>query len=115
MSSNHGIKALMIHDFGNVCWLNGTISRNNPLTYHHCVIPKRNGGKATEENGALLTHQRHEWFNELEREYPELAKEVNIYMSLYKGEYPEQVEWRINQIFALVNPEHKGRVKRRRH
>lgn len=32
------------------------------LTYHH-IFEKRNGGKATLENGALLSDENHQWFN----------------------------------------------------
>ena len=32
------------------------------LTYHH-ILEKHNGGKATVENGALLSAENHAWFN----------------------------------------------------
>ena len=97
---------------GNFCWLNGEISRANPLTAHH-IKAVRNGGKTIPQNIAPLTDQRHKWFNRLEHYYPDLAEEVNRYMKAYEGCYPEEIEWRINQIFALVEPhdEHKQHYK----
>ena len=33
------------------------------LTYHH-IQKKENGGKATVENGAILSAENHQWFNQ---------------------------------------------------
>jgi hypothetical protein len=97
---------------GNFCWLNGTIERSNKLTGHH-IKPLRRHGPTTVNNIAPLVEDRHRWFNLVERDYPELAEEVNNYFRQYHGEYPEEIEWRINQIFALVDPEQRGKHKRK--
>ena len=107
--SNGNVRKILITEYGK-CFLGGVVTKDNPYTYHH-IKPKRNNGLATKENGALLTQQRHEWFNKLEREYPTLASEINLYLAKYKGTYPEEIEWRINQIFALVKPKEQGRQK----
>lgn len=39
------------------------MERMRQLTYHH-ILEKRNGGKATVENGALLSAENHSWFNQ---------------------------------------------------
>lgn len=93
----------VIYRNGNFCWLNGVITRGNPMTAHH-IKPVRLGGKATVNNIAPLTDQRHKWFNKLEMYYPEYAERVNDLFREYKGVYPEEIEWEINQYFALVDP-----------
>ena len=40
----------------------GEYKRMKQLSYHH-IIPKSKGGKATIENGALLSTENHEWFH----------------------------------------------------
>ena len=45
----------------------GQMQKMQQLTYHH-ILEKRNGGKATVENGALLSVENHEWFNKQTRE-----------------------------------------------
>ena len=92
----------MINNYGNRCWLHYKLTKDNPLTYHHCVIPKRNGGRATEENGALLSREAHDDFNILEQMYPKLAKEINEYLTTYKGDYPSEVLEKINRLMELV-------------
>ncbi len=99
--SNKGIKNLMIMKHGNRCWLNYKITRDNPLTYHH-IKPVREGGKATEENGALVSLLGHEDFNELERLYPDLAAEINQAFIIYKGIYPPELSERIEKLLNLV-------------
>lgn len=96
---------------GNFCWLNGKMTRGNPMTAHH-ITPVRFGGKATIKNIAPLTDQRHKWFNQVEIYYPDLAEEVNDYFREYHGQYPEEIEWRINQIFALVDPARNPSMQR---
>jgi len=41
--------------------------RMKQLTYHH-ILEKRNGGRATVENGALLSFENHMWFNKQDRQ-----------------------------------------------
>lgn len=50
------------------------------LTYHH-IKEKRNGGTATVENGALLSMENHQWFNE---QPPEVQAELNRKFQEYK-------------------------------
>ena len=57
-------------------WLGFERSKKNPYTYHH-LIPLRNGGETTKNNGCILTLQGHKFFNELEQRNPEIAKELN--------------------------------------
>lgn len=106
---NKGVKNLMIANYGKECWLHYKLTRENPLTFHH-IKPKRDGGKATEENGALLSRYAHDDFNILENMYPELAKEINEYLLIYKGDYPIEVEERIIRLLELVRLESNRKV-----
>ena len=56
------------------------MKRMKQLTYHH-ILEKRNGGKATVENGAILSVENHEWFN---RQTPEVQEELNRKFKEYK-------------------------------
>lgn len=103
---NHYVKELLIKYYGYKCWLMGEISKSNPLTLHH-IKPQREGGPTTIENGALLSLEKHALFNILESKYPELANEINAYFIVYKGNYPEDIYNRINEIMSLIDYEPK--------
>ena len=50
------------------------------LTYHH-IKEKRNGGKTTIENGALLSAENHEWFN---KQSDKAQRQMNELFQEYK-------------------------------
>jgi len=54
--------------------------RMKQLTYHH-IREKSKGGKATVENGALLSAENHEWFN---KQSKEKQRELNNAFQEYK-------------------------------
>lgn len=54
--------------------------RLKQLTYHH-IREKRNGGRATIENGALLSYENHQWFN---KQPPEAQRIMNQAFQDYK-------------------------------
>ena len=56
------------------------IKKMKQLTYHH-ILEKRNGGKATVENGAILSEENHQWFN---KQTPEKQAELNRKFQEYK-------------------------------
>lgn len=56
------------------------MKRMKQLTYHH-IRERRNGGKATIENGAILSAENHEWFN---KQTPEKQAELNRKFQEYK-------------------------------
>jgi len=83
MSSNKSAKQRLIELYGPECFIDklgfrkfekpvhytstGQRKRMEMLTYHH-IVPKSKGGKATEENGALLSARNHDWFNHQSKE-----------------------------------------------
>lgn len=102
MGENSNIRNLMIYNYGNECWLKG----KGKLTYHH-IVPVRDGGKNTLDNGALLSDEMHDKFNKLEMMYPQLAEEINMYLKEYKGNYPNEVWDKIVVLLELVGKEEK--------
>ena len=56
------------------------MARMKQLTYHH-IKAKRDGGKATVENGALLSFENHMWFNQ---QSPEAQRTMNQAFQEYK-------------------------------
>ena len=56
--------------------------RMKQLTYHHIKM-KKDGGKATVENGALLSAENHAWFHKQ-------SPQVQAYMNMMFQEYKKQ-------------------------
>lgn len=83
MASNKKATIKLISVFGHICFLNGVILVKNPITYHH-IVAKRNKGKATFENGALLCYLEHQMFNAIENDNKRHAKELNEGFREYK-------------------------------
>ena len=67
----------------------GQYKRMKQLTYHH-IREKRNNGKATVENGALLSTENHIWFNEQSKE---AQKKMNELFQQYKASVECKVEF----------------------
>ena len=82
MSSNKSAKEKLIKLYGAECFIEklqlrkekdrrytskGQRKRMKQLTYHH-ILEKCKGGKATVENGAILSAENHEWFNQQPKE-----------------------------------------------
>lgn len=63
----------------------GQFKRMKQLTYHHIKM-KKDGGKATVENGALLSTENHAWFH---KQSPEKQAEMNKAFQEYKMEFAE--------------------------
>lgn len=99
MSSNKHIKDRMIAKYGAECWIDklhlrpdneprrytskGQYKRMKQLTYHH-ILEKRNGGKSTEENGAILSAENHAWFH---KQPIEVQKRLNEIFQEYKKQF----------------------------
>lgn len=81
MSSNKAVKERLIARYGAECFIErlklrdtsglkytgkNQYKRMKMLTYHH-IKEKSKGGKATIENGALLSAENHQWFHQQDR------------------------------------------------
>ena len=95
MSSNKRAKEALIRLYGKECFIEklhlrpdterkytgkAQYHRMKQLTYHHIEM-KKDGGKATIENGALLSAENHEWFN---RQSKEKQRQMNDMFQEYK-------------------------------
>ena len=63
----------------------GQYKRMKQLTYHHIKM-KKDGGRATIENGALLSAENHAWFH---KQSPEKQSEMNKAFQEYKMAFAE--------------------------
>lgn len=99
----------------------GQRKRMKQLTYHH-IKEKRYGGKATTENGALLSEENHIWFNEQSKE---AQKKMNELFQQYKAsveckvEFVDNLDTRFSIASATIVPaelekEHYNRAKEKR-
>lgn len=111
--SNKKAKAKLIEMYGEECFIEklhlrddkdreytgkGQYRKMKSITYHH-IREKRNGGKATVENGALLSLENHRWFHE---QSEEKQKEMNYKFQLYKQKKYTPVE--IREIDSIEFP-----------
>lgn len=84
----------------------GQYKRMKQLTYHH-IKEKKNGGKATVENGAILSEENHIWFNEQSKE---AQKQMNELFQKYKHsveckvEFVEELDTRFSIASAIIVP-----------
>lgn len=63
----------------------GQFKRMKQLTYHHIKM-KKDGGRTTIENGALLSAENHAWFH---KQSPEKQSEMNRAFQEYKIAFAE--------------------------
>lgn len=95
MSKNKSVREELERIYGAECFIDklhlrddkgrrykgkGQLKRMKQLTYHH-ILEKSKGGKATIENGALLSAENHEWFN---KQSPEKQAEMDKAFQEYK-------------------------------
>lgn len=84
----------------------GQQKRMKQLTYHH-IREKRNGGKATIENGALLSAENHAWFN---KQSKEAQKQMNELFQKHKQsveckvEFVDELDTRFSIASAIIVP-----------
>ena len=99
----------------------GQYKRMKQLTYHH-IREKQHGGKATVENGALLSAENHIWFNEQSKE---AQKQMNELFQKYKQsieckvEFVDELDTRFSIASAIIvlsdlEKEHYNRAKEKR-
>ena len=84
-------KMITIYKPNGVDWMGYRLTKGNPYTYHH-IKEKRNGGKVTLSNGAILTKEAHNELNMLDRFCPEAYEEYQAifrYINSFNGPIPE--------------------------
>lgn len=112
MSSNKSAKEALIRRYGAECFIDklglrkdkerkytgkSQYKRMKQLTYHH-IEEKSKGGKATLENGAILSVENHEWFN---KQSEEAQRQMNEAFQEYKRRVDEMQECKIEFVEEL--------------
>ena len=101
MSSNKRAKEELIRIYGAECFIEklklrkdvkptrykskGQMKKMKQLTFHHIKM-RKDGGRATVENGALLSAENHAWFHQ--QSYKAQAQ-MNAMFQEYKKQYQE--------------------------
>ena len=101
MSSNKRAKEELIRLYGAECFIEklklrknvkpvrykskGQMKKMKQLTFHHIKM-KKDGGRATVENGALLSAENHAWFHQ---QSSKAQAQMNAMFQEYKKQYQE--------------------------
>lgn len=95
----------LIEIFGEICWMGYRIHSKNRLTFHH-IVERRNGGKDTIDNGAILTRHAHDDLNQLEIHARSMYRDLNaLFTELNETKAPPTIEYfkEINKILLVAN------------
>lgn len=134
MSSNKSAKQALIRRYGNQCFIErlhlrdtkglrytscGQLKRMKQLTYHH-ILEKSKGGRATIENGALLSEENHEWFHRQPKEaqramnnmFQELKRQIDYQEC--NVEFVEEVKCPFEAQFLEIDIRQRERDKERK-
>lgn len=104
MSSNKKAKEELIRIYGAECFIEklklrqddkprrytgkAQMKRMKQLTYHHIKM-KKDGGKATQENGAVLSAENHAWFHQ---QSEQSQAQMNAIFQEYKKRASQECE-----------------------
>lgn len=104
MSNNKRAKEKLIKLYGAECFIEklklrkytepkkykgkGQMKRMKQLTYHHIKM-KKDGGRATVENGALLSAENHTWFH---KQSPQVQTQMNEIFQEYKKQQSQECQ-----------------------
>ena len=98
-------KMIKIYKPNGIDWMNFTLSRRNPYTFHH-IISRSDGGDDTIENGAILTRRAHDLLHILEYVCPgvyeklkELFIKINVSRKAPDVEIKKEIEEILHDIF----------------
>lgn len=87
------------------------IDKKVSLSYHHLIIPKRNGGKETVDNGAILVRETaHDYIHRIEEIDYDVFCAITSEMidENIKGYLDKENLRKINDILNLFEREHCG-------
>lgn len=104
MSDNKRAKEKLIKLYGAECFIEklklrkdteprkykgkGQMKRMKQLTYHH-IRMRKDGGRATVENGALLSAENHAWFH---KQSPQAQAQMNEIFQEYKKQQSQECQ-----------------------
>lgn len=123
--SNKSAKEKLIKLYGEECFIEklhlrkdterhytgkGQLKRMKQLTYHH-IRMKKDGGKATVENGALLSNENHSWFHKQSKEEQERMNKAFQEYKKCKIEFTDDVP-EIEVHYSMVKPSQLSRSEK---
>lgn len=134
MSSNKKVKDKLIKLYGNKCFIErlklrdttglkytgcGQYKRMKQLTYHH-ILEKSKGGKATVENGAILSAENHEWFHKqpkaeqhkMNQIFQELKRTIDYKKCNVELVDETQCPFEVEYVEMCINKEGKLNIKK---
>ena len=87
-----------------------TFKDTNNLTYHHLIISRKDGGKRTLENGAILTEISHEYLHLMEFIEPDIFYYITseIIDETIKGKINIENLKNIRELLIKFEQKHKG-------
>ena len=92
-------------------WMNFTLSKSNPYTYHH-ILERNNGGERSVDNGAILTKKAHRFLNLLQMVYPDayddlqdVFRRINASKQPMVQEYIDEIDEILRKV--LITKEYK--------
>lgn len=90
-------------------WMNFSLSRDNPFTYHH-IVEKSKGGDKSIDNGAILTRRAHTFLHTLEKVCPAAYNDLqNVFRKINDSKKPVLDEYikEIDEILYKVLISHE--------
>ena len=127
MKSNKKVKEKLIQLYGKECFIEklhlrkdteprkykskGQMKRMKQLTYHH-ILERRKGGKATVENGALLSCENHAWFHKQTKEKQEEMNDMFQKYKELKVEFVDDLELPFKIKFTELKIDERGKYDR---
>ena len=85
-------------------WMNFTLSKNNPYTFHH-IVEKSKGGEKKVDNGAILTKNAHIFLNKLQKVCPDAYNDLQVVfakINASKQPVTEEIVAEIDEILKKV-------------
>ena len=127
--SNKPAKDMLIKLYGPECFIEklhlrqdknrhykgkGQKKRMKQLTYHH-ILERRNGGKATIENGALLSAENHAWFHKQSKKDQIIMNRMFQEYKKCKIEFTDEIPTDIDLHYTMIKPSSLNKDKKNKH
>lgn len=102
---------IKLYNIDKLCFMGYEATKDNPYTFHHCVVKRCSGGTESIKNGAVLTLNAHEYLNTIEMRDYEIYLYLNILFQKIneQGNKPNLQQYRtINHLLKLFEEQHKN-------
>ncbi len=84
-----------------VDWMNFTLTKSNPYTFHH-IVEKSKGGEKSVDNGAILTRRAHTFLHTLEKACPEAYNDLQQVFAKINGTRQPITQDIVNEIDDII-------------